>query len=109
MPHIEKIKKILDALGYKDGDVLLFTIRRFEKLKRESVNIAAKNNEELSEKFGLFAERNKLRIVDDKFFSLNGNMKLSNFIDFLREYDDKFNLNWCEIEFKELTIKPVYL
>jgi hypothetical protein len=27
----------------------------------------------------------------------------------LREYDDKFNLNWCEIEFKELTIKPVYL
>jgi len=109
MPHIEKIKKVLETLGYKENDVLLFTIRRFEKLKRESVNITANNNEELAEKFRLFAERNKLRIIDETFFSLKGNMELNNFMEFLREYDEKFNLNWCEIEFKELTIKPVYL
>jgi hypothetical protein len=109
MPHIAKIRKVLEALGYKEDDLLLFTLRRFEKLSKSNVNIEAKDNNELKEKFRMFAARNDLRVLDSDFPSLNGSMKLKNLIDFLREYDEKFNLNWCEIDFKEITIKPIFL
>jgi len=109
MPHISKIKKVLEALGYKDEDLLQFKLKRFEKLNRTNVNIEAKDEKELKEKFKMFADRHNLEIIDDKFPALHGSMELKNLIEFLREYDERFNLNWCEIDFKEITIKPVYL
>ena len=109
MPHIGKVQKVLEALGYKENDLVLFKLKRFEKLNRTNVNIEAKDAKELKEKFMMFAERHKLNVVDDQFPALHGSMELKELIEFLREYDEKFNLNWCELDFKEITIKPVYL
>ena len=109
MPHIGKIQKVLEALGYQENDLILFKLKRFEKLNLTNVNLKAKDTKELKEKFEMFAERHKMKIIDEQFPALHGSMELKNLVDFLREYDEKFNLNWCEIDFKEITIKPVYL
>jgi hypothetical protein len=109
MPHISKIQKVLEALGYKETDLITFKLKRFEKLNKTNVNIQAKDANELDEKYKLFTERYELRIIDDAFPAVSGRMELKEFIEFLREYDEKFNLNWCEIDFKEFTIKPAYL
>lgn len=109
MPHIEKVRKVLEALGYKENDLILFKLKRFEKLNKTNVNIQSKDTHDLKEKFKLFAERYNLRIIDDDFPALSGNIELKDLIEFLKEYDEKFNLNWCEIDFKEITVKPVYL
>lgn len=109
MPHILKIKKVLEALGYKESDELLFTIKRFEKLRKTNVNVEVKDDNVLQEMFKMFAKRHNMTIINNEFPTLNGSMKLKDLINFLREYDEKFNINWCEIDFKEITIKPAYL
>jgi hypothetical protein len=36
-------------------------------------------------------------------------LPFNRFIEFLEEYDEKFDLNWCEIDLKEVVLKPIYL
>jgi hypothetical protein len=107
--HIEKISRVLETLGYRPDDELLFTLRRFEPIDRIHTKIDATDDEEAMRKFSMFAERHRLRVIGNEFPSLNGVLKVRELIEFLREYDDKFDLAWCELDFKEMVIRPNYL
>jgi hypothetical protein len=109
MSRIEKIKSVLQSLGYSPDMTVRFTLRRFEKVDRIHTNAKVKSEEQLKERFELFNNRYDMKIVGDNFPSSSGQLKVKNFFEFLEEYDEKFNLDWCEIEFKEITIKLAYL
>lgn len=109
MNRIEKIKNMLESLGYTSDMNVMFTLKRFEKVDNIHSNVKGKDDEQIYEMFKMFNSRHKLRIVGQTFPSSAGEMSIKNFLDFLEEYDDKFGLEWCEIDFKELSIKPVYL
>jgi len=107
--RVEKIKAVLQALGYPEDATIRFTVHRFEKLDKIHVNVKKKEKAEIEEMFNLFHKRFGLKIKGDNFPSSQGELQIFKFIEFLEEYDEKFNLDWCDIDFKELTIKPTYL
>jgi hypothetical protein len=84
-------------------------VHRFEKVDKLHTNVKGKEKDRLEEMFELFHKRFGVKIKGDNFLSSHGELQISKFIEFIGEYDEKFNLDWCDIDFKELTIKPVYL
>ena len=105
---IRKIEKILNALGYEEDAVIMFTLRRFERLNKHHIKLNI-SNEKIQDVFEKFHERFGVKIHDNEFPSSSGNLKIRHFIEFLEAYDEKFDLNWCEIDLKELIIRPRYL
>lgn len=109
MERTSKIKNILNSLGYLEDSTIKFVIKRFEKVDHIHVSVTGKDEEKLMEMFELFHKKHEVKISEGNFPSSVGELDMSSFMDFLEEYDKKFNLDWCEIDFKELTVKPVYL
>ena len=109
MERNQKIKNMLEALGYTCDANIRFSLRRFEKVDRIHSNVKGKDEEQLNEMFKLFHTRFGIKIAGNTFPVSTGEISVKKFMDFLGEYDEKFGLDWCEIEFKELSIKPAYI
>ncbi|MDD5181668.1 MAG: hypothetical protein PHC66_00685 [Candidatus Nanoarchaeia archaeon] len=109
MERIERIKRVLDALGYKETSTVQFTLRRFEKVDRIHANIKGKTDEQLHEIFKMFNKRYEMKLVGESFPSTAGALTVKEMLDYLEEYDNKFSLDWCELDFKEVIIKLSYL
>lgn len=109
MSRIEKIKSMLHSLGYTHDATVRFIVRRFEKVDSLHVSVRGKNDDKVKEMFDKFHVRHGVNIVGGNFPSSSGQLQIDRLIEFLEEYDEKFNLNWCEVDFKELIIKPAYL
>ena len=109
MDRIERIKRVLDVLGYKEETKVQFTLRRFEKVDRIHANIKGKNDEQLHEIFKMFNKRYGMKLVGESFPSTAGALTVKEMLDYLEEYDHKFSLDWCELDFKEVIIKLNYI
>lgn len=109
MEDFNKIIKVLEALGYGNEHILKFKIKRFERLDPAHIKFNEKNKEKIIEIFMKFHLRHAVEATEDEFPASRGVLPLNRFIQFLEEYDEKFDLNWCEIDLKEITIKPIYL
>jgi hypothetical protein len=106
---MSKVRDMLYSLGYAQDATIMFTIKRLERLDPIHVNASGKEEEQIKEMFDLFHRRYGVRIIGGVFPSSSGSLQIDTLIEFLEEYDEKFNLDWCEIDFKELIVKPIYL
>jgi hypothetical protein len=109
MEDFSKITKVLEALGYGKEHDLRFTLHRFERLDSAHIKFKEKDRKKILEVFEKFHFRHAVKVKEGEFPSSVGVLPFNRFIEFLEEYDEKFDLNWCEIDLKEVVLKPIYL
>jgi len=94
---LEKIKRILNVLGYSDIDKVEIKIRREGQISEETAF------ENLHKKYGL--EFKKTKIVPTTY----GKIRVEDFIKFLEEYDELWGLETILIDLESIIINPAYL
>ncbi len=94
---LEKIRRIINALGYDDEDKILVTLRREGQISEENLF------EDLHKKYGLNFK--KIKIIPTTY----GEIKLKDFIKFLEEYDELWGLETVLIDLSSVIINPAYL
>jgi hypothetical protein len=94
MADLEKIRRIAEALG---EERIKFVIRRDEPLEKE-------------ERFKIIHEKYGVEIRKGKAFPTSyGELLIDDFINFLEEYDDDFELETTLIDLEAVVINPLYL
>ena len=106
---IDKIAAVIAALGYKPMDVVHVLIRRLEPLKGMFVNLKGKSDGEIDVMFRQFNKANGAVVKGSPHYVSIIEARVSELLNFLEEYDTKYNLRYCEIEFKEVLIRPSYM
>jgi archaellum biogenesis ATPase FlaH len=103
--EIEKIRRILIALGLEKKKIK-FAIRRSELLDSEHVNISG----DIKEKFIALHKKYNLGIENLKSYPVShGELEMEKLLEFLKEYDKMFDLNYTVIDIDAIIINPSLL
>ena len=94
MDRFEKIKKIAEVV---QGNNVVFIIRRTEPVDRKEEFV------KLHEKYGL---NRKLTRVSA---TTRGELPLNKFVEFLKEYDEQFEIGTTVIEMESVVINPLLM
>lgn len=95
-----KVRKILEALELKK---VSFSIRRSETLEEDFINVSG----DAKQKFAELHEKYGLKVKNISTFPVSsGELDLDNFISFLKEYDEMFNLEYVVIDLGFMTLNP---
>ena len=103
--EIEKIRKILIALELEKKKIK-FAVRRSELLDNEHVNIS----EDIKERFIDLHKKYNLKIENLRSYPVShGELEMEKLLEFLKEYDKMFDLNYTVIDIDAVIINPSLL
>lgn len=94
MDRFEKIRKIAEVIH---GNNIVFIIRRTEPVDREETFV------KLHEKFGVNQKLTRVSATS------RGELPIDKFIEFIREYDEQFELGTTIIEMESVVINPLLM